>query len=176
MIVSKITTVEDALQRILFWSSLFWRSQHLLVGIGRLDKLLEGLCFEDENHNFFFMIYKIWTNIVVYTFYLKCWKIFLFSKSMLAHHGSMITLEHYLNGTLNRFSLCLGKCWEKFTFFIKSKQSKKKFGTSNAQVNISWYSSKLYGICIWRLWTARLVTCICILVNRVSKHMDYKWK
>jgi formate C-acetyltransferase len=55
MIVSKITTVEDALQRILFWSSLFWRSQHLLVGIGRLDKLLEGLCFEDENHNFLFL-------------------------------------------------------------------------------------------------------------------------
>ena len=36
----KCSSLEDALQRILFWSSLFWQSQHTLVGIGRLDKVL----------------------------------------------------------------------------------------------------------------------------------------
>lgn len=33
--------LEEALQRILFWSSLFWQSGHKLIGLGRLDKLLE---------------------------------------------------------------------------------------------------------------------------------------
>lgn len=33
-------TLEDALQRILLWSSLFWQTGHKLVGLGRLDKLL----------------------------------------------------------------------------------------------------------------------------------------
>ena len=36
----KCSSLEEALQRILFWSSLFWQSQHTLVGIGRLDKVL----------------------------------------------------------------------------------------------------------------------------------------
>ena len=36
----KATNLEDALQRILFWSSLFWQSGHKLVGLGRLDLLL----------------------------------------------------------------------------------------------------------------------------------------
>ena len=37
---NKAETAEEALQRILFWSSLFWQTKHRLVGIGRLDKLL----------------------------------------------------------------------------------------------------------------------------------------
>lgn len=37
----KCSSLDEALQRILFWSSLFWQSQHTLVGIGRLDKVLE---------------------------------------------------------------------------------------------------------------------------------------
>lgn len=37
---NKCSSLEEALQRILFWSSIFWQSQHALVGIGRLDKLL----------------------------------------------------------------------------------------------------------------------------------------
>lgn len=31
---------EEALQRILLWSSIFWQSHHRLVGLGRLDKIL----------------------------------------------------------------------------------------------------------------------------------------
>lgn len=37
----KADSMEEALQRILFWSSLFWQSGHRLVGLGRLDKVLE---------------------------------------------------------------------------------------------------------------------------------------
>lgn len=36
----KCSSLEEALQRILFWSSLFWQSHHTLVGVGRLDKML----------------------------------------------------------------------------------------------------------------------------------------
>ena len=36
-------TLEEGLQRILFWSSLFWQTGHNLLGLGRLDKILDGL-------------------------------------------------------------------------------------------------------------------------------------
>lgn len=42
-------TLEDALQRILLWSSIFWQTGHKLVGVGRLDKLLAGI---DEERDF----------------------------------------------------------------------------------------------------------------------------
>ncbi len=41
MLYKKAVTLEEALQRILFWSSLFWQSGHKLVGLGRLDVLLK---------------------------------------------------------------------------------------------------------------------------------------
>lgn len=41
MLTKKCSSLEEALQRILFWSTIFWQSQHRLVGIGRLDKLLD---------------------------------------------------------------------------------------------------------------------------------------
>lgn len=43
-------TMEEAFQRILFWQSMFWQSQHVLMGLGRLDKLLHrflGIGAED---------------------------------------------------------------------------------------------------------------------------------
>lgn len=40
MITSPSCSFEDALQRILFWSSLFWQTGHYHVGLGRLDKIL----------------------------------------------------------------------------------------------------------------------------------------
>lgn len=43
MYTEKARTIEDALQRILLWSSLFWQTGHKLVGIGRLDKLLDAI-------------------------------------------------------------------------------------------------------------------------------------
>ena len=41
MISSKAESLEEALQRILFWSSLFWQSGHSHIGLGRFDKLVE---------------------------------------------------------------------------------------------------------------------------------------
>lgn len=40
-------SLEEGLQRIVFWSSLFWQTQHRLVGIGRLDKILDSLKMPD---------------------------------------------------------------------------------------------------------------------------------
>ena len=37
----KAEPLDEALQRILFWSSLFWQTGHKLIGLGRLDKILE---------------------------------------------------------------------------------------------------------------------------------------
>ena len=41
MINDKAYSLEEALQRILFWSSLFWQTGHKLVGLGRLDLVLD---------------------------------------------------------------------------------------------------------------------------------------
>lgn len=41
MIDCRADKLEEALQRILFWSSLCWQSGMTLVGLGRLDKVLE---------------------------------------------------------------------------------------------------------------------------------------
>ena len=43
MLSCRAETLEEGFQRILFWSSLFWQSQHRLVGLGRLDKILGRL-------------------------------------------------------------------------------------------------------------------------------------
>lgn len=40
MISDKTSSLEEALQRIIFYSSLFWQTGHSLIGIGRLDKIL----------------------------------------------------------------------------------------------------------------------------------------
>ena len=45
---------------------------------------------------------------------------------MLVHHGSMITLEHYLIWDFEQIRTMLREMLKKFTFFTKSKQSKKK--------------------------------------------------
>lgn len=43
MLNTKAKSLEEGFQRILFWSSLFWQSQHRLMGFGRLDKILSDL-------------------------------------------------------------------------------------------------------------------------------------
>lgn len=43
MLTDSAKTLEEGFQRILFWSSIFWQTKHTLIGIGRLDKLLEKL-------------------------------------------------------------------------------------------------------------------------------------
>lgn len=40
MLNHKSKNLEEALQRILLWSSVFWQSHHRLIGLGRLDKIL----------------------------------------------------------------------------------------------------------------------------------------
>lgn len=35
-------TLEEALQRIIFWSDLFWQTNHKLMGLGRLDYILRN--------------------------------------------------------------------------------------------------------------------------------------
>lgn len=49
MLTDRTRTLEEALQRILFWSSIFWQSQHRLVGLVRLDKILEKYDNDHEN-------------------------------------------------------------------------------------------------------------------------------
>lgn len=41
-------SLEEALQRILFWTDLFWQSGHRLVGLGRLDKALAQFVLPDD--------------------------------------------------------------------------------------------------------------------------------
>ena len=43
---------EEALQRILFYNQLLWQTGHTLNGLGRLDKILEDLYFDDLNNGF----------------------------------------------------------------------------------------------------------------------------
>ena len=40
--LEKPTDLRTALQAILFWNSLLWQTGHMLVGLGRLDKILES--------------------------------------------------------------------------------------------------------------------------------------
>ncbi len=51
MISSKSSTLEDALQRILFWSSLFWQSGHTHIGLGRFDKLIAPYLNDVDDSN-----------------------------------------------------------------------------------------------------------------------------
>ena len=44
----KASTLDEGLQRILFWSSMFWQSGHRLMGLGRLDMVLQGLSYPSE--------------------------------------------------------------------------------------------------------------------------------
>lgn len=48
MIACKAETLEEALQRIIFWSDIFWQSQHCLLGLGRLDKILDKIKIPDS--------------------------------------------------------------------------------------------------------------------------------
>lgn len=41
MLTHEAETIEEALQRILFWSSIFWQCKQRLIGLGRMDKLLQ---------------------------------------------------------------------------------------------------------------------------------------
>lgn len=48
MLTNRAETLTEALQRILFWSSIMWQSGHRLLGLGRLDLLLDRFSEESE--------------------------------------------------------------------------------------------------------------------------------
>ncbi len=52
IINKKATHFEEALQRILFFNQVLWQTGHFLNGLGRLDKILNDLYYEDINNNF----------------------------------------------------------------------------------------------------------------------------
>ncbi|MBP3816838.1 MAG: hypothetical protein J6H31_00930 [Butyrivibrio sp.] len=52
MLNSEALDISDAIQRILFWSTLFWQCDHKLIGLGRLDKILEKFAPQDEKDPF----------------------------------------------------------------------------------------------------------------------------
>lgn len=41
--------LEEALQRILFWNQLFWQTGHRLIGLGRMDKLLNDFTASESS-------------------------------------------------------------------------------------------------------------------------------
>ena len=41
--------LKDALQRILFWNQILWQTNHHLVGLGRLDKILDKYNVEEDS-------------------------------------------------------------------------------------------------------------------------------
>lgn len=47
----KANSLEEALQRILFWNQLLWQTDHRLNGFGRLDKILQQSYQNDCNSN-----------------------------------------------------------------------------------------------------------------------------
>ena len=48
MKTQKATTFEEAMQRILFYNQLLWQTNHTLLGLGRLDKILNELYEQDK--------------------------------------------------------------------------------------------------------------------------------
>ncbi len=56
MLNASARTLEEALQRVLFWSSLFWQTGHRHVGLGRLDWILNDAVFCKINDESFTVI------------------------------------------------------------------------------------------------------------------------
>lgn len=46
----KAESLEEALQRILFWSDMFWQTGHMLMGLGRLDMILDRFEISDREN------------------------------------------------------------------------------------------------------------------------------
>lgn len=77
-------TLEEGLQRILFWSSLFWQTGHRLLGLGRLDKILEGLKFPEKEEELDELIIEFYQELHEYYEYK--------SNSILGDTGQLIIL------------------------------------------------------------------------------------
>lgn len=80
----KAETVEDVFQRVIFWSSIFWQSQHRLMGLGRMDKLLNNINFEDSDGEL---------KVLIKDFYKTMHKYYLFkSNELIGDTGQIIIL------------------------------------------------------------------------------------
>lgn len=77
-------TLEEGLQRILFWSSLFWQTGHTLVGLGRLDKILDGLKLPETKEENEYLIMEFYQELHKYYEYK--------SNSILGDTGQLIIL------------------------------------------------------------------------------------
>lgn len=106
MIDSKSTLLEEALQRIIFWSSIFWQMGHSLIGLGRLDKLLGKL---DRPYS------KAETKSIIIDFYKTMHQYYGFkSNDLLGDTGQLIVLggkeldgNYYCNYLTYLFIECL---------------------------------------------------------------------
>lgn len=47
-LTNRAQSLEDALQRIFYWNQLLWQTGHSLMGLGRLDKVLDGFSSEAD--------------------------------------------------------------------------------------------------------------------------------
>ena len=80
----KAETVEDVFQRVIFWSSIFWQSQHRLMGLGRMDKLLNNINFEGSDEEL---------KVLIKDFYKTMHKYYLFkSNALIGDTGQIIIL------------------------------------------------------------------------------------
>lgn len=50
MLTDEAKNLKDALQRILFCNQILWQTGHKLIGLGRLDKILERFPVEDDSY------------------------------------------------------------------------------------------------------------------------------
>lgn len=84
MLTKSVEDLEEGFQRILFWSTLFWQSQHRLVGLGRLDKILAGLKLPNDQD----------TVDLIVDFYKELHRYFAFKSNgcMLGDTGQIIEL------------------------------------------------------------------------------------
>lgn len=110
MLTCKTESLEEAFQRILFWSSLFWQTKHCHVGLGRLDKILASYATSLSDNEIIEVIQAFYFEIHNYYAYK--------SVSLMGDTGQLIILGgKEIDGSYysNRLSYC----------FIKAmKQSK----------------------------------------------------
>lgn len=103
--LNKPTDLKSALQAILFWNSLLWQTGHTLVGLGRLDKVLESYKIPDD------------AEVLICDFLKTLHREYTFkSASLMGDTGQIIVLggidtenEYFCNDYTRLFIKCLKK-------------------------------------------------------------------
>lgn len=108
-------TLEEGLQRILFWSSLFWQTGHTLLGLGRLDKILDGLNLPEKKEE---------TEHLIMEFYQELHKYYEYKSSVILGDTGQIII---LGGTENDGSyFCNDLTYEFIKAMIKFRKPDPK--------------------------------------------------